>query len=52
MYRDYIDVVVGIQNLIIAYQVRNEQEIVKGLNMALEQVLMYKNAQNIFERDG
>lgn len=51
MYNNYIDVIVSIKNLIIAYKIRNEEKIVEGLEMALRQVLQYKDVQNIFERD-
>lgn len=51
MYNDYIDVIISIKNLIIAYKIRNEEKIVEGLEMALRQVLQYKDVQNIFERD-
>lgn len=51
MYNNYIDIIVGIKNLTIAYEVRNEDKIVEGLKMALSQVLQYKDVFNIFERD-
>ncbi len=51
MYNNYVDVIVAIKNLITAYKVRNEEKIVEGLEMALNQILQYKDVQNIFARD-
>ena len=43
MYNNYVDVIVSIKNLITAYKVRNEEKIVEGLEMALNQILQYKD---------
>ena len=46
-YKNYIDVVVAIENLIIAYTIRNEPQIVKGLKLALDRVKNYGNVAEI-----
>ena len=51
MYNHYIDVIVRIKNLITAYTMRGEHKIVKGLEMALEEMFKYNEIRNIFERD-
>ena len=52
MYKNYVDVIVSIQNLITAYTIRGDKKIVEGLEMALQQVLCYKDTYNIFDRQG
>lgn len=46
-YKNYIDVVVAIENLIIAYTIRNEPQVVKGLKLALDRVKNYGNVAEI-----
>ena len=42
MYNNYIDVIVSIQQLIIAYRLRNEPDVVRGLELALQHAKSYK----------
>lgn len=52
MYKDYIDVAIAIENLIIAYRMRNEPKIVEGLKLALDRVKNYGDVAEIMaERD-
>ena len=46
-YKNYIDVAVAIENLIIAYTIRNEPQVVKGLKLALDRVKNYGNVAEI-----
>ena len=46
-YKNYIDVAVAIENLIIAYTIRNEPQVVKGLKLALDRVKNYGDVAEI-----
>ena len=52
MYKDYIDVVIAIENLITVYTMRSESKIVEGLRLALDRVKNYGDVAEIMaERD-
>lgn len=50
MYKDYIDVAIAIENLIIAYRMRNEPKIVEGLKLALDRVKNYGDVAEIMAK--